>query len=138
MCIRDRRGANEILVWLVNAITGELSASTSFYNSGWGPYPPYSGVPTFTITSVVRDSSVTILTNNFPANDTFNVRMGPIGTQGIGGILVGTVNSGAGGSFSATFNIPPSLYGSYQIAIRLESPTTGYYAYNWFYNNTTP
>ena len=30
----------------------------------------------------------------------------------------------------------PELAGSYLIAIRLESPTTGYYAYNWFYNNT--
>ena len=132
-------GSGQLWLWLVNTATGQLTTSTSFTNSGGGvPVPPYGSIPSFSITSVVRDSTVTILTNNFPANDTYNVRMGAIGTQSIGGIIVGTVNSGAGGSFSATFNIPPSLYGSYQIAIRLESPSSGYYAYNWLYNNNAP
>jgi hypothetical protein len=35
------------------------------------------------------------------------------------------------------FHIPKSLQGSYRIAIRLQSPSTGHYSYNWFYNNTT-
>jgi len=134
-------GASQIWLWFVNSATNQLFVSTSFYNNSsptpYPPYPPYNGIPTFTITSVVRDQTVTIVTSNFPANDTFNVRMGPMGTQAIGGTLVGSVNSGSGGSFSATFNIPPNLFGSYQIAVRLESPTSGYYAYNWFYNNTT-
>jgi hypothetical protein len=94
-------------------------------------------VPTFTIDSVETDVSVTITTKNFPANDTFNVTMGEFGTKGIGGIAVGTQASGAGGSFTATFNIPGALAGRKLIAIRLESPTSGYYSYNWFYNNTT-
>lgn len=97
----------------------------------------YSGIPTFSITTVVRDSTVTIRTNNFPANDTFTVRMGAYGTLGINGIVAGTQSSGSGGSFSATYNIPSSLAGSYQIALRLESSTSGYYAYNWFYNNAS-
>jgi hypothetical protein len=87
---------------------------------------------------VVKETSVTILTANFPASDTFNVTMGAYGTQGIGGISVGTVNSGAGGSFTATFNIPAALIGSNKIAIRLQSSTSGYYSYNWFYNNNAP
>jgi hypothetical protein len=98
---------------------------------------PTGPVPTFTIVSVVRDTSVTIRTSNFPANQTFTARMGPIGTRGIGGTSVGTTNSGSGGSFTATYNIPAHLRGSYQIAIRLDSPS-GYFSYNWFYNNTTP
>ncbi|MCC6146946.1 MAG: hypothetical protein IT308_05200 [Anaerolineaceae bacterium] len=109
-----------------------------FYNntsSGTGG-PAYSGVPTFSILSVVQDSTVTIKANNFPAGLDFKVRMGAYGTLGIGGIEVATTNSGAGGSFEATYTIPASLAGSYQIAIRLES-SAGYYAYNWFYNNTT-
>jgi hypothetical protein len=41
-------------------------------------------------------------------------------------------------SFQATFNIPASLQGSFQIAIGLESPTSGYYSYNCFYYNNVP
>jgi hypothetical protein len=86
---------------------------------------------------VVSNTSVTILTNNFPPNENFTVRMGPYGTQGVGGIVVTTTNSGAGGAFTETYAIPAALAGSTRIAIRLDSPT-GYYAYNWFWNNTTP
>ncbi len=61
-----------------------------------------------------------------------------MGTRGINGIQVDTIKSGNGGSFSATFTIPSALKGYKQIAIRLQSTTgSGYYAYNWFYNNTT-
>jgi hypothetical protein len=95
-----------------------------------------STIPTFSIVNVIPDTSVTILTYNFPVNRTFDVLMGPVSTRGIGGIKLKTINSGAGGSFSATFNIPPALYGQYQIALRLENTTgSGYFAYNWFYNN---
>ncbi len=98
---------------------------------------PSAAIPTFSIVSVVTDSTVTIKTANFPANVTFNVRMGAYGTQAIGGTLVTTQASGTGGSFTATYDIPAGLKGSQRIAIRLESPSTGYYAYNWFWNNTT-
>jgi hypothetical protein len=101
------------------------------------PVPGYSGIPTFSITSVVRDSSVTIRTNNFPANQTFTARMGAMGTRGVGGTVVGTTDSGTGGTLTATYTIPEALRGASRIAIRLESPA-GYFAYNWFYNSTAP
>jgi hypothetical protein len=95
-------------------------------------------IPTFSIVSVVEDESVTIKTKNFPANDTFKVLMGEMGTRGVNGIQVDTVKSGEGGSITKTFTIPKTLRGAYQIAIRLQSTTgSGYFAYNWFYNNTT-
>ena len=97
-----------------------------------------STIPTFSIVSVVEDVSVTIKTSNFPANQTFTARMGVIGTRAIGGTAVGTLESGAGGTLTATFVIPEALKGDYQIAIRLDSTTGGYYAYNWFYNATAP
>ena len=96
----------------------------------------YGGYPTFSITAVVADKTVTIQAYNFPANDSFTVLMGAYGTLGINGTVVATQTTGAGGSFTATYDIPSGLKGAYQIAIRLESPTSGYYAYNWFYNNT--
>jgi hypothetical protein len=95
-------------------------------------------IPTFTITAVSRDASVTILASNFPASDTFTVTMGAYGTLGVGGNLIGTQASGSGGSFTATYAIPASLHGSNRIAIRLHSPTSGYYSYNWFWNNDHP
>jgi len=106
-------------------------------SDGTTPPKPPLVIPTFTISSVIRDTSVTIQTNNFPANDTFRVLMGPMGTRGINGIHVDTINSGTGGVKTMIFLVPAALRGMYQIAIRLESPGSGLFAYNWFYNNTT-
>jgi hypothetical protein len=87
---------------------------------------------------VVKGSTVTISGSNFPANDTFTAYMGAYGTQGVGGVNVGSTSTGSGGKLTATYNIPASLAGSTQIAIRLQSSTSGYFAYNWFWNNTYP
>jgi hypothetical protein len=107
--------------------------------SGGTPAPTPSGstgvIPTFSIVSVAEDNSVTIKTSNFPANDSFDVRMGKMGTRGVNGALAGTIETGNGSSFVVTFQIPANLYGLNQISIRLESPDSGYFAYNWFYNN---
>ena len=98
----------------------------------------YTGYPTISIVSVVRDSSVTFNANNLPSNDNFRVRMGEMGTRGVNGIIVDSLNTGSGGTKKITSNIPAALYGERQIAIRIESTTgSGYFAYNWFYNNTT-
>ena len=96
----------------------------------------YTGIPTFSIVSVIPDQKVTIETSNFPANYDFNVLIGAYGTLGVGGTQVATTNSGSGGSFQATYTIPDALKGSQQLAIRLESTTGGFYAYNWFWNNS--
>jgi hypothetical protein len=98
---------------------------------------PSAVIPTFSIVSVVADTSVTVQTYNFPAGDSFDVLMNTMGTRGVNGIKVASISTGAGGSFTATFNIPAALFGRYRIAIRLQSNSgSGYYAYNWFYNNT--
>lgn len=94
--------------------------------------------PSFSITSVVKDSKVTITTRNFPANDTFDVLMNTYGTLGVGGTKVATVSSDGGGSLSFTFDIPSGLKGQTRIAIRLQSSTSKYYAFNWFWNNDAP
>jgi hypothetical protein len=97
------------------------------------PYPlPF--IPTFSIVSVVTDSTVTIQTANFPANEHFTVRMGLFGTLGINGVVVATTDSGGGGSFQATYTIPASLKGQGLIAIRMDNDTGYFYSYNWFFN----
>ena len=96
----------------------------------------FHGIPTFSISSVSRDDTVTIVTNNFPAGQTFTVRMGAYGTMAMGGMEVATTDSGNGGSFTATYTIPDALKGSQRIAIRMDSPQ-GFFAFNWFWNNNT-
>jgi LysM repeat protein len=126
-----------------------FSQDQLFYNvagstGGYPPPPPCYGyppcwgtIPTIWITSVVRDTSVTITTHNWPAGLNFDVLMGPMGTRGVGGYYVGNLYSGAGGTLTATFSIPAPLRGSRQIAIRTQNLPTGYFSYNWFWNNTT-
>ncbi len=99
---------------------------------------PAFTIPTFSITAVTRNVDVTIKTSAFPAGEVFTVTMGAYGTAGIGGILVKKHDSGSGGTFNATFNIPASLKNYERIAIRLYSPTSGYYAFNWFWNYDHP
>jgi hypothetical protein len=97
--------------------------------------PPAGTVPTITITAVRANQTVTISAVNFPTNQKFEVRMGPFGTLGINGIVAGSQDSGTG-EFTANYNIPAALQGSYRIAIRLDS-AYGYYSFNWFYNSST-
>jgi hypothetical protein len=94
-----------------------------------------AAIPTIDVTGVVKDTSVSIKTSNFPANTKFDVRMGKFGTMGVNGIKVTTIDSGGGGAFSSTFSIPADLKGESLIAIRLES-ASGYFSYNWFQNTT--
>jgi hypothetical protein len=122
--------------WFYNSTSGAGGGATSTPSTPAPTLQPgYSGIPTISIVSVTRDVSVRIKTNNYPAGQTFVVTMGPFGTQGINGTVVGELNSGSGGSLEATYNIPSQVRGLSTIAIRLQSPAD-YYSYNWFYNLT--
>ena len=93
-------------------------------------------IPVFSITAVEKDSLVTIRTENFPANQTFVVRIGNFGTLGAGGTEVATTFSGTGGTFTASYTIPTALKGQDRLAIRMDATSGGYYSYNWFWNKT--
>jgi hypothetical protein len=139
----DLRGDARIAIRLESTTGSGYFAYNWFHNTtagagGQPPSPPvHRGIPTFNITGVVRNQSVTILTNNFPANMDFVVRMDVRGNRALGGIVVTSFNSGNGGSFSKTFDIPAALQGVPQIAVRTDSTTTGHHSFNWFYNNST-
>jgi hypothetical protein len=122
--------------WFWNSSTNGSTdpAPTSVPGSGL----PAGVIPTISISAVVKDSTVTFVTKNFPANDTFEITMNYYGTLGVGGVKVGTLDSGSGGALTFTADIPNAMKGQQKIAIRLYSSKTGYYAYNWFWNNTYP
>lgn len=137
------KGSYQIAIRMQTSHANPYYAYNWFYNNtatgqpGTGGVPGYSGIPTFTVTAVDVDKTATIQTSNFPPNQTFTVRMGPMGSKGVNGIVVGTLQSGVGGTLTATYNIPAQLQKSYQIAIRAETAHANpYFAYNWFYNNT--
>lgn len=100
------------------------------------PVQPLVKYPSFTITAVKAGESVTIKGIDFPANTDFVVKMGKMWTMGINGINAGTFNTGAGGSFESTFTVPAELKDLVRISIRMDG-TGGWYAYNWFWNNST-
>jgi len=122
--------------WFYNTTVGDTNDEAPFGETT--PVNAYYGIPTISILSVNADQDVTIQAYNFPAGYDFEILMGKMWTQGIGGVYVATLSSGSGGAFAQTFSIPASLAGESQISIRLESTMGGFYAYNWFYNNTTP
>ncbi len=139
------KGLSRIAIRM-DATSGGWFAYNWFYNNTTGgptpmpgptSVPIFTGIPTFSIQSMVRNNTVTIRTNNFPAGKTFTVRMGVFGTRAIGGTVVGTTDSGSGGSFTKTYDIPSGLQGLSRIAIRMDLPD-GFFAYNWFWNSTTP
>ena len=84
----------------------------------WYPMEP---VPTIKIIAVVQDESVTFETADFPEDEDFTVTMGEMYTRGINGIEVDTFNSGDGGTFQQTFEIPEDLHGEYRISIRAQT-----------------
>jgi hypothetical protein len=114
----------------------KTSSNTNESNTSTPEVVAFHGIPTFSISAVSRNDTVTIVTNNFPAGQTFTVRMGAYGTLAMGGLEVATTDSGDGGSFTATYNVPVSLKGSQRIAVRMDSPQ-GFFAFNWFWNNST-
>jgi hypothetical protein len=100
------------------------------------PSAASAAAPAFDVIRVVPDQSVTFRAYDFPANVVFIIRMDVSGNRAVNGIAVAQFNSGVGGSFEATVNIPASLKGTRTIDMRLES-TQGYFAYNWFTNSAT-
>ncbi len=97
------------------------------------PTAASAATPLIDIVRVVPDESVTIRANDFPANVNFTIRMDVSGNRAEDGLAVASLNSGRGGAFEATINIPAQLKGIATIAIRLESKE-GWFAYNWFTN----
>ena len=123
----------KVLCIPAGTVTAPIATATSTPPATTTVTPPLpSKIPIITIGSVVPGVSVTINATNFPPNRDFNVLMGPIGTRAEGGTFVTTVNTGTG-AFSGTYNIPDSLKGAKQVAIRLEGDF-GYHSYNWFFN----
>lgn len=92
--------------------------------------------PFLSIVSVKAGEWVTVHATGLPANLLFTAKMDKIGTTADNGAAVGQTTSGASGTFDATYLIPTGLKNETSIAIRIDNDQ-GFYAYNWFPNQTT-
>ncbi len=119
--------------WFNNTAAGGTGGAGGWdwlRNYGWW----WGNIPTIWIAAVERNNRVLVYANNFPPGLDFNVYMGWMGTRGTNpGIHSGVFYAGENQKW---FNIPAQLYDQYQISIRTQNQATGYYSYNWFYNNT--
>jgi hypothetical protein len=141
LSIPDSLEGDKRIAVRIESTTSSTAASSWFYNNEFGTggpvtADPIAGIPTIAVSSVVEDSTATVTTDNFPANDTFDVYINDFGTLGIGGEKVDTISSGSGGSISFTVTIPDSMKGKSRLAIRTQSSSSGYFSYNWFWNST--
>ena len=99
------------------------------------PQSAEAASPFITITAVKAGESVTVHATGLPAGKTFTARMGPADTHAVDGTAVGETQSGSDGTFDATYAIPAALQQNGTIAIRIDA-LGGWYAYNWFTNQT--
>lgn len=88
------------------------------------------------IVSVKKNDSVVVEAVNFPANQTWKVRIGPFHTFAKNNVTVDTFTSTAGGTFRFTVKLPSNVSDVSLIAIRLDSDKK-HYAYNAFNNVTS-
>jgi len=90
----------------------------------------------FGIVDVIEDKQVSISTCFFPPNKSFTIHMGTVGGGAVDDIVIGTYQTGKGGTFNATYKIPEKLAGSPTISL-WATFEDGFSANNWFYNNNT-
>ena len=91
--------------------------------------------PSFAIGAITPNSEIQIIPANFTGNDIYVVTMGPFGSYGKNGFVSTTLTTDANGVLSATtVPIPVGAHIYDTIHVRLESPLSGYYAYNFFTN----
>lgn len=77
-----------------------------------------AGVPSFSVSDVVVNESVTIVAREFPANTEILVKMRTFATEDAY-IAVARFNTESGGNFSVTFPIPAELFGIDKVEVVL-------------------
>lgn len=87
------------------------------------------------VIGVKADDYIVVKAQNFPADQTFKIRIGTFKNFANDYVVVGSVNSGKGGSFQFSVDLPKMDKDSELFTIRLDSPEKNY-AFNVFKNIT--
>ncbi len=129
----------------VKTIAIRLEGTSGYYAYNWfnnrtttttpaddGQIPVTGEKPYIRFSGVKQNEAVTVEAFNFPANVNFSVRVGPYYTFFRDYVVVTTINSGAGGSFKFTINLPAVVKDVELVTVRLDGG--GRYAFNAFKN----
>jgi hypothetical protein len=126
-------------------IAMRMDAASGWYSYNWftnqsvtsptptQPSPVGGGKPFIDIVAVDKNNAVTVQTGRFPANQNFTIRVGPFNDFFKKYVVTGSVNSGSGGTFKFTVQLPAAVKDVETITIRLDS-NSGAYAFNAFKN----
>lgn len=81
--------------------------------------------PSITVLNLIPDQSITIQGDNFLPNETFLATMVLKEAAGSKEVVVGSLETGEGGSITVSFPIPSEMRGAGQLTLRLESKGSG-------------
>ncbi len=120
-----------------------MDSASGWYSYNWftnqtsapspTPNPVGGGKPFIDVVAVDKNKAVTLQAGRFPANQTFTIRVGPFQDFFKKYVVTGTINSGSGGSFKFTVQLPAEVKDVEMITVRLDS-NSGAYAFNAFKN----
>jgi hypothetical protein len=117
-------------VYAYNTFTNQASTSPT-------PTPVISSgtpKPSISIIGVTKNDFVIVRAEDFPANTTFSVRVGPYYSFFRDSVTTGTINSGKGGTFDFRVELPSVVDDVEMVTVRLDGG--GKFAYNAFKNVT--
>ena len=89
---------------------------------------------TLTVIEVVPGGMIKLRVENMPGGTTFTVRMGPSGSQGVGGGLVAHFDSGSGGTQEYRFEVHESVRHNTFVDVRVDD-LAGTYGFITFDNS---
>jgi hypothetical protein len=92
--------------------------------------------PRIEVIGVKANDRITVQARNFPAGQTFRIRIGTFANFFKDYVYVGYVDSGSGGDFQFTVDLPYMKPDVERFTVRVDSPQK-YYAYNVFKNFTS-
>jgi hypothetical protein len=115
--------------WFTNNTSGVVSTPT--------PTTPSTTQKNYVeVIGVKANDYIVVQANNFPANQNFKIRIGTFKNFSKDYVVAGNVNSGKGGSFQFSVDLPTMQKDVDLFTIRLDSPEKNY-AYNVFKNITS-
>lgn len=87
------------------------------------------------IVAVEKDNRVLVEAVNFPANQTWDVRMGTYSNFRYDNVTVGRIDAPNGGTFQFVVQLPSVVKNTKLVSLRLDSQND-YHVYNAFYNTS--
>ena len=142
----DNAGVVELTVDIPAQLRGQAKLSlraqtskanryaTQGFNNMTSSSNGYSETPTASVSGWVYNKSVTIALVNAPAGVTYKVIMVSSARRVSWHLVSATISTGAGGSISATIQLPASLKGNKLVYILLQDANTGSFAYASYTN----